>query len=169
MEAVRTSETSVHSNETTRRYIPEDSILHTRRRENLKSHKVGKSAWSPINLFNTDAITNCIARTNYGSVTIVELNIQQRNGDHHMQTASHMMGSASRNALERLSIPYTRVKRNDCVSDETIRHLKAKRMFGNSCRESTRNMILYSITIHKLLWLFMIKEILLSFCKVKAI
>jgi hypothetical protein len=39
MEAVRTSETSVHSNETTRRYIPEDSILHTRR-ENLKSHKV---------------------------------------------------------------------------------------------------------------------------------
>jgi hypothetical protein len=38
MEAVRTSETSVHSNETTRRYIPEDSKLHTRRRENLKSH-----------------------------------------------------------------------------------------------------------------------------------
>jgi hypothetical protein len=76
-----------------------------------------------------------------------------------MQTASHMMGSASRNALERLSIPYTRVERNDCVSDETIRHLKAKRMFGNSCRESTRNMILCSITIHKLLWLFMIKEL----------
>jgi len=38
MEAVRTSETSVHSNETTWRYIPEDSKFHTRRRENLKSH-----------------------------------------------------------------------------------------------------------------------------------
>jgi hypothetical protein len=38
MEAVRISETSVHSIETTRRYIPEDSEIHTRRSENLKSH-----------------------------------------------------------------------------------------------------------------------------------
>jgi len=38
MEAVRTSETSANFNLTTRRYIPEDSKLHTRRRENLKSH-----------------------------------------------------------------------------------------------------------------------------------
>jgi hypothetical protein len=38
MEAVRTSETSVYSNETTRRYIPEDSNLHTRHRKDLKSH-----------------------------------------------------------------------------------------------------------------------------------
>jgi hypothetical protein len=37
MEAVRTSETSVHSNEGTRRYIPEESKLHTRRIEDLKS------------------------------------------------------------------------------------------------------------------------------------
>jgi hypothetical protein len=37
MEAVRTSETSVYSNETTWRYVPEGSKLHTRRRENLKS------------------------------------------------------------------------------------------------------------------------------------
>jgi hypothetical protein len=38
MEAVRTSETSV-DNYFTRQYIPEDnSELHTRRRENLKSH-----------------------------------------------------------------------------------------------------------------------------------
>jgi hypothetical protein len=37
MEAVRTSETSVHFNMTKRRYIPENSKLHTRRRENLKS------------------------------------------------------------------------------------------------------------------------------------
>jgi hypothetical protein len=39
MEAVCISETAVHSNETTWLYIPEDSKLHTRRRENLKSHK----------------------------------------------------------------------------------------------------------------------------------
>jgi hypothetical protein len=38
MEAVYTSETSVHFNETTRRYIPEGCHLHTRRRGNLKSH-----------------------------------------------------------------------------------------------------------------------------------
>jgi hypothetical protein len=38
MEAVRTAETSVNFNVTTRRYIPEDSKLHTCRRENLKSH-----------------------------------------------------------------------------------------------------------------------------------
>jgi len=38
MDAVRNSETSVHFNVTTRRYNPEDSELHTRRRENLKSH-----------------------------------------------------------------------------------------------------------------------------------
>jgi hypothetical protein len=38
MEAVRTSETSV-DNYFTRQYIPEDkSELHTRRRENFKSH-----------------------------------------------------------------------------------------------------------------------------------
>jgi hypothetical protein len=38
METVRTSETSVNFNVITRSYIPEDSKLHTRRRENLKSH-----------------------------------------------------------------------------------------------------------------------------------
>jgi hypothetical protein len=38
MEAVRTSETSVNIYLTTRQYIPEDSRLHTCRRENLKSH-----------------------------------------------------------------------------------------------------------------------------------
>jgi hypothetical protein len=40
MEAVRTSETSV-DNQFTRQYNPEDSSEHhTRRRENLKSHKL---------------------------------------------------------------------------------------------------------------------------------
>jgi hypothetical protein len=38
MEAVRTSEMSVYSNESTRIYIPEYSKLPIRRRENLKSH-----------------------------------------------------------------------------------------------------------------------------------
>jgi hypothetical protein len=38
MKAVRTSETSVCSNETTWRYIPEGFHLHTRRSEHLKSH-----------------------------------------------------------------------------------------------------------------------------------
>jgi hypothetical protein len=37
MEAASTSETVVNTNQTTRRNIPEDIHLHTRRRENLKS------------------------------------------------------------------------------------------------------------------------------------
>jgi hypothetical protein len=37
MEAESNSETSVNFNVTTRRFIPEDSKLHSRRRENLKS------------------------------------------------------------------------------------------------------------------------------------
>jgi len=41
MEAVHTSETSVNIYLTTRQYIPEDnSELHTRRRENLKSRNI---------------------------------------------------------------------------------------------------------------------------------
>jgi hypothetical protein len=39
MEAVSTSEMSVSFYQTTRRNIPEDSHVHTRRRENLKSHR----------------------------------------------------------------------------------------------------------------------------------
>jgi hypothetical protein len=38
MEAARTSETSVNFYQTTRRYNPKDSHLHTHRRENLKSY-----------------------------------------------------------------------------------------------------------------------------------
>jgi hypothetical protein len=40
MEAARTSETSVNFYQTTWRYNSEDSYLHTRRRENLKSYKI---------------------------------------------------------------------------------------------------------------------------------
>jgi hypothetical protein len=38
MEAAHTSHTSVYFNDTTWRYVPEGSDLHTRRRENMKSH-----------------------------------------------------------------------------------------------------------------------------------
>jgi hypothetical protein len=38
MEAVQTTETSVDSHQSTRRYNPKDIHLHTDRRENLKSH-----------------------------------------------------------------------------------------------------------------------------------
>jgi hypothetical protein len=41
MEAARTSGTSVDIQLRTRQYIPEDSELHTRRRENLKTHRTG--------------------------------------------------------------------------------------------------------------------------------
>jgi hypothetical protein len=41
MDAARTSETSVDIQLRTRQYIPEDSELHTRRRENLEiSHEI---------------------------------------------------------------------------------------------------------------------------------
>jgi hypothetical protein len=40
MEAASTSETSVNFYQTTRRNSPDDSHLHTRRRENLKSHHI---------------------------------------------------------------------------------------------------------------------------------
>jgi hypothetical protein len=39
MEAIRSSETSVQSTISTRRHTPEDGILHSHRRENLKSYK----------------------------------------------------------------------------------------------------------------------------------
>jgi hypothetical protein len=42
METVRNSETSVNFYVSTRRYIPEDSKLHIRRRENLKSHTISR-------------------------------------------------------------------------------------------------------------------------------
>jgi hypothetical protein len=47
LEAVRTSGTSVSFYQTTRPNIPDDSHLHTRRRENLKSHIVGSCFKTP--------------------------------------------------------------------------------------------------------------------------
>jgi hypothetical protein len=45
MEAARISETSVDIQLSTRQYIPKDSELHTRRRENLKSHESSEVCW----------------------------------------------------------------------------------------------------------------------------
>jgi hypothetical protein len=47
MEAVSTSETSVNFYQTTRRYNPEDSYLHSRRHENLKSYSPLMFVWFP--------------------------------------------------------------------------------------------------------------------------
>jgi hypothetical protein len=40
IEAIRSSEMSVQSTRSTRRHIPEDDILHSHRRENLKSYTI---------------------------------------------------------------------------------------------------------------------------------
>jgi hypothetical protein len=48
MEAVSTSETSVNFYETTRRSIPEGCYIHTRRRENLKSHMTLVNRWGVL-------------------------------------------------------------------------------------------------------------------------
>jgi hypothetical protein len=61
MEAARTSETSV-DNYFTRQYIPEDnSELHTRRRENLKSHKEKERSFFklPLNRKQKSKFTAC--------------------------------------------------------------------------------------------------------------
>jgi hypothetical protein len=66
MEAARTSETSVDISLTTRQYIPEDSELHTRRRENLKSHK---AVYLPVK--NTASISCKIRQLSVNSVIFV--------------------------------------------------------------------------------------------------
>jgi hypothetical protein len=56
LEAARTSETSVDIQLRTRQYIPEDSELYTRRRENLKSHTM------LFGFSETHEIVQCIAK-----------------------------------------------------------------------------------------------------------
>jgi len=58
MEAAHISETSVDIQLRTWQYIPEDSELHTRRRENLKSHTVFRHVIRQ-NL-RTDQICDCV-------------------------------------------------------------------------------------------------------------
>jgi hypothetical protein len=62
MEAERTSETSVDIQLRTRQYIPEDSELHTRRRENLKSHIVISK--SPL-LLDVNQLSNSVINTTF--------------------------------------------------------------------------------------------------------
>jgi hypothetical protein len=61
MEAVRTSETSVKFNVTIRRYISKDSKLHTRRRENLKSHMLEITSEIATHLRTIAMQTTCYA------------------------------------------------------------------------------------------------------------
>jgi hypothetical protein len=50
VEAARTSETSVDIQLRTRQYIPEDSELHTRSRENLKFHIENRLFTNNVNM-----------------------------------------------------------------------------------------------------------------------
>jgi hypothetical protein len=63
MKVVRTSETSIRSNQTTRYCIPEGSRLHTCRRENLKSNKV-------ITIFFVNAAKHSFISWRFAAVVI---------------------------------------------------------------------------------------------------
>jgi hypothetical protein len=58
MEAIRSSETSVQSTTSTRRHTPEGGILHSHRRENLKSYNfylfVCNSLYQLLTLFDVE-------------------------------------------------------------------------------------------------------------------
>jgi hypothetical protein len=60
MEAARTSETLVNFYQTTRCYNPEDSNLHTHRRENLKSYLHNEKLKKHYNLYSSPNITRVI-------------------------------------------------------------------------------------------------------------
>jgi hypothetical protein len=53
MEAANTSKTSVSFHQTTRHNVPEDSHLHTRRRENLKPYKRKMDETKEINFVSS--------------------------------------------------------------------------------------------------------------------
>jgi hypothetical protein len=66
MEAARTSETSVDIELRTRQYIPEDSELHTRHLENLKSHMSSEMFLRVVSkklIDVSDVITSSIIRS----------------------------------------------------------------------------------------------------------
>jgi hypothetical protein len=66
MEAARTSETLVNLYQTTRCYNPEDSHLHTHRRENLKSYRLSSLTllitWGRV-LFKEVIVFNLIEKS----------------------------------------------------------------------------------------------------------
>jgi hypothetical protein len=71
MEAVRTSEASVDIQLRTRQYIPEDSELHSRCRENLKSHNLKvitvftRLCQSYFNLIRIKSVYTVFFKTDY--------------------------------------------------------------------------------------------------------
>jgi hypothetical protein len=67
MEAVQTSETSVNSHQSTRRYNPEDSHLHSHRRGILKSHL---TLFCPFELLqkNINVVIKLFSLYGYGPV-----------------------------------------------------------------------------------------------------
>jgi hypothetical protein len=72
MEAVSTSEASVNFYETARRYIPEDSHLHTHRLENLKPHVLQVVV---ITIFNNTILfcgRNCYLNTYTVYINLLE-------------------------------------------------------------------------------------------------
>jgi hypothetical protein len=71
MEAARTSETSA-DNYFTRQYIPEDnSELHTRRCENLKSHGLHLSSLSKITIDSLEVAPSIIRSPVFGSCAML--------------------------------------------------------------------------------------------------
>jgi hypothetical protein len=75
MEAIRSSETSVHIR-STRRHIPEDGILHSHRRENLISYNIkldlqeGRSKGVDCIHLAQDGIQGCFEHSNKSSISI---------------------------------------------------------------------------------------------------
>jgi hypothetical protein len=59
MKAVRTAETSVYFNETTRRFTPDGCHLHTRRHENLKSHVKDANRQNPARRQPQSTLPTC--------------------------------------------------------------------------------------------------------------
>jgi hypothetical protein len=79
MEAIRSSETSVHTR-STRRYIPENGILHSHRCQNLKSYLLGKFANLCYNRFiQPNSLCNYEAVLKY--LHLKTLNFKRRNLD----------------------------------------------------------------------------------------
>jgi hypothetical protein len=86
MEAASTSETSVNFYRTTRRNIPEDSNLHTRCRENLKSHQT-LSLLRPL-------FFRRFSRLNVGQeILVIVFNVEWLSVRHIVQRYSYLLKS----------------------------------------------------------------------------